>query len=162
MERTCDRVMRMKLEIEDEVWHIISCYAPQVGCTQEEKDEFWEHMDAEMQAVPRSERLVVAGDLNGHMGRDRDWYDGVHGGHGLSVRNEEGINIMDFATAYQMRLMNTYYKKREYHLVTYNSGGRRSHIDFIMLRKEYTKECKNCKVLPKVAITTQHHVLIAE
>ena len=139
VERTCDRVMRMKLEIEGEVWHNISCYAPQVGCTQEEKDELWEHMDAEMQAVPTSERLVVAGDLNGHVGRDRDVYDGVHGGHGLGVRNEEGIKIMDFATAYQMRLMNTYYKKRENHLVTYNSGGRRSQIDFIMLRKEYTK-----------------------
>ena len=139
VERTCDRVMRMKLEIEGEVWHIISCYAPQVGCTQEEKDEFWEHMDAEMQSVPRSERLVVAGDLNGHVGRYRDGYDGVYGGHGLGVRNEEGIKIMDFATAYQMRLMNTYYKKRENHLVTYNSGGRRSQIDFIMLRKEYTK-----------------------
>ena len=162
VERTCDRVMRMKLEIEGEVWHIISCYAPQVGCTQQEKDEFWEHMDAEMQAVPGSERLVVAGDLNGHVGRDRDGYDGVHGGHGLGVRNEEGIKIMDFATAYEMRLMNTYYKKRENHLVTYNSGGRRSQIDFIMLRKEYTKECKNCKVLPKEAITTQHRVLIAE
>ena len=31
-----------------------------------------------------------------------------------------------------------------------------------MLRKEYTKECKNCKLLPKEAITTQHRVLIAE
>ena len=95
VERTCDRVMRMKLEIEVDVWHIISCYAPQVGCTQVEKYEFWEHMDAEMQAVPRSERLVVTGDLNGHVGRDRDGYDGVHGGHGLGVRNEEGIKIMD-------------------------------------------------------------------
>ena len=54
------------------------------------------------------------------------------------------------------------HEERENHLVTYNSGGRRSQIDFIMLRKEYTKECKNCKVLPKGAITTQHRVLIAE
>ena len=106
-------------------------------------------MDADMPAVPRSERLVVARDLNGHVGRDRDGYDEVHGGHGQGVMNEEGINIMDSATAYQMRLMSTYYTKRENHLVTYNSGGRRSQIDFIMLRKEYTKKCKNCKVLPK-------------
>ena len=107
-------------------------------------------MDAEMQAVPRSERLVVAGDLNGHVGRDRDGYDGVHG----------GIKIMDFATAYEMRLMNTYYKKRENHLVTYNSGGRRSQIDFIMLRKEYTNEytneCKNCKVQWNLSIVNSH------
>ena len=37
VERTCDRVMNIKLEIEGEVWHIISCYVPQMGCTQEEK-----------------------------------------------------------------------------------------------------------------------------
>ena len=104
----------------------------------------------------------MAGDPNGHVGRDIDGYDGVHGGHGLGVRNEEGIKIMDFATAYQMRLMNTYYTKRENHLVTYNSGGRRSQIDFIMLRKEYTNECKNCKALPKEAIIIQHRILIAE
>ena len=55
------------------------------------------------------------------------------------MRNEEGIKIMDFATAYEMRHMNTYYTKRENNLVTYNSGGRRSQIDFIMLRKEHTK-----------------------
>ena len=52
---------------------------------------FWEHMDAEMRAVPGGERLVVAGGLSGHVGRDRDGYDGVHGGRGLGVRSGEGI-----------------------------------------------------------------------
>ena len=31
-----------------------------------------------------------------------------------------------------------------------------------MLRKEYAKECTNCKVLPQEAVTTQHRVLVAE
>ena len=69
--RTCDRVMRIKLEIEGELWHIISCYAPQTGCPQDEKETFWEHMDSEMQAVTRSERVVVTHDLNGHVGTDK-------------------------------------------------------------------------------------------
>ena len=55
MERTRDRVMRMKLEIECEVWHIISCYAPQVGCTQEEKYELWEHVDADASGTKKRE-----------------------------------------------------------------------------------------------------------
>ena len=38
--RPCDRVMRIKLEIEGEVWPIISCYAPQTGCPQDEKGSF--------------------------------------------------------------------------------------------------------------------------
>ena len=55
-----------------------SCVHPTTsGMHTRGKYEFWEHMDAEMQAVPRSERLVLAGDLNGHVGRDRDGYDGV-------------------------------------------------------------------------------------
>ena len=51
VERPSDRVMRMKLEIEGEVWNIISCYAPQTGCTEYEKGQFWETIDSEMQAV---------------------------------------------------------------------------------------------------------------
>lgn len=162
MERPCDRVMRVKLEIEGEVWNVISCYAPQTGCTEEEKEEFWEHIDGEMQAVPSCERMVVAGDLNGHVGRDRTGYNDVHGGHGIGVANEEGIKILDFATAYQLRILNTVYKKRRNHLVTYNSGGRETQIDYIMVRKEHAKESKNCKVLPAEAITTQHRVLVSE
>ncbi len=162
MTRPCDRVMRIKLEIEGEVWHIISCYAPQTGCPQDETETFWEHMDSEMQTVTRSERVVVAGDLNGHVGIDRAGYNNVHGGHGLDVVNEDGIQVLDFATAYEMRIMNTFYQKRRNHLVTYNSGGRESQIDYIMLRKEYAKECTNCKVLPQETVTTQHRVLVAE
>ena len=162
MERPSDRMMRIKLEIEGEVWNIISCYAPQTGCTEYEKDKFWETIDSEMQAVKRSERLVVAGDLNGHVGSDRIGYEEVHGGHGVGARNEDGIKVLDFATAYQMRILNTSYQKIKNHLVTCSSGGRETQIDYIMLRKEHASECRNCKVLPSEAITTQHRILIAD
>ena len=47
-------------------------------------------------------------------------------------------------------------------MVTYSSGGRETQIDYIMLRKEHASECRNCKVLPSEAITTQHRILIAD
>ena len=115
-----------------------------------------------MQAVKRSERLVVAGDLNGHVGSDRIGYEEVHGGHGVGAPNEYGIKVLDFATAYQMRILNTSYQNRKNHLVTYSSGGRETQIDYIMLMKEHGSECRNCKVLPSEAITTQHIILIAD
>ena len=105
MERPSDRVMRMKVEIEGEVWNIISCYAPQTGCPEYEKDQFRGTIDSDMQAVKRSERLVVAGYLNGHVGSDRIGYDEVHGGHGVGAPNKDGIRVLDFATAYQMRIL---------------------------------------------------------
>ena len=54
--------------------------------------------------------------------------------------NVDGIQVLDFATAYEMRIMNTFYQNRRNHLMTYNSGGRESQIDYIMLRKYYAKE----------------------
>ena len=115
-----------------------------------------------MQAVKRSERLVVAGYINGHVGSDRIGYEEVHGGHGVGAPSEDGINVLDFATAYQMRILNTSYKKRNNHMVTYSSGGRETQIDYIMLRKEHASECINCNVLPSEAITTQHIILIVD
>ena len=115
-----------------------------------------------MQAVRRSERLVVAGYLNGHVGSDKIGYEEVHRGHRVGAPHEEGIKVLYFATAYQMRILHTSYQKRNNHLVTYSSGGRETQIDYIMLRKEHASECRNCKVLPSEPITTQHRILIAD
>ena len=71
MERPSDRVMRMKLGIGCEVWNIISCYAPLTGCTEYEKDQFRDTINGEMQAIKGIARLVVAGDLNGHVGSEQ-------------------------------------------------------------------------------------------
>ena len=72
---------------------------------------------------------MVAGDLNVHMGSDMIGYEEVHGGHGGGAPHEDGIKVLDFVTAYQMRILNTSYQKRNNHLVTYCSGGRETQID---------------------------------
>ena len=41
----------------------------------------------------------------------------IHGGHGVGASNEDGIKVLDFATAYQMRILNTSYQKRKNHFV---------------------------------------------
>ena len=35
-------------------------------------------------------KYVVLGDMNGHVGRDVDGFEGVHGGNGFGDRNAEG------------------------------------------------------------------------
>ena len=40
-------------------------------------------------------------------------------GHEVGAPNKDGITVLDFATAYQMRILNTSYQKRKNHLVTY-------------------------------------------
>ena len=59
---------------------IISVYGPQVGCAEEEKEAFIDDLEDMVGEVKKSEVLVIGGYLNGHVGKDCDGYDGVHGG----------------------------------------------------------------------------------
>ena len=67
-----DRVMSIILGVEETVVNIIYAYYPQVGCTEEEKEAFWEQMDQELSATldGETERVIVGGDLNWHIGRN--------------------------------------------------------------------------------------------
>ena len=53
-----------------------------------------------VQNVPRSEKLFIGGDFNGHIGVEADGYDTTHGGFGYGERNYRGVSVLDFAVAY--------------------------------------------------------------
>ena len=60
--------------------NIISIYAPQVSCSDDEKLTFWEELDDVLQSIPDKEGLVVIGDFNGHVGMERADLERWHGG----------------------------------------------------------------------------------
>ena len=66
--RTSDRVMAVKIVLSDNVWTIVSAYAPQVGCDEDTKNAFWNELEAVIMKVPHKEKLILAGDLSGHVG----------------------------------------------------------------------------------------------
>ena len=68
VKRRGDRIMVVRLDNGSYILNIISAYAPQVGCTKEEKDAFRRLLEGEMQEL-ESERVIIGGDLNGHVGR---------------------------------------------------------------------------------------------
>ncbi|XP_056685835.1 uncharacterized protein [Spinacia oleracea] len=105
--RKSDRIMSIKLVIGDEVVTIVSTYAPQAGLDASTRHEFWEDLEEVVQRVPRSEKLIIGGDLNGHVGSSRDGFESIHGGFGYGERNEAGNAILDFALAYDLGIMNT-------------------------------------------------------
>ena len=157
-----DRVMSIKLGVEETVVNIICAYAPQVGCTEEEKETFWEQMDQELSATLDDERVIVGGYLNGHIGRSRDGIERIHGGWGMRDRNDEGEKIVDTAMAFDLAIVNTFFEKKVNQFVTYNSGGRESQIDFLMCRRCHLKEVINCKVINGEAVAAQHRVLVMD
>jgi hypothetical protein len=154
IKRQGDRIILVKLLVGDLVFNVISDYASQIGLNESVKMQFWEELDALVSSVPISGKLFIGGDLNGHIGSTRVGFEGVHGGFGYGSRNQEGEGILNFDLAYDLIVVNTLFRKRVSHLVTFSSGQHCSQIDFILARREDMHACLDCKVIPGVCRTS--------
>ncbi|XP_074327662.1 uncharacterized protein LOC141665577 [Apium graveolens] len=90
-----------------------------------------------------------------------DGYVGIHGGFGFGSRNRSGWDLLEFALAQELVIVNSCFKKKDDHLITFRSGGCNSQIDYLLMRKG-NMDCKDCKVFPGEACTTQHHLLVMD
>ena len=138
--------MTMKLVSGNTMLNIISVYAPQVGCSQQEKDQFYDKLESEVRRISLHEELIIGVDLNGHVGKDRSNFEMEHGGYGYGQQNPEGEgeSILSFAQAYNLVVANTYFQKKDEHLITYRSGDRCSTVDYIITIREKLKIIKDC------------------
>jgi hypothetical protein len=107
-------------------------------------------------------KLFIGGDLNGHVGSTRVGFDGVYEGFRYGSRNQEGEGILNFALACDLIVVNTLFKKRVSHLVTFSSGQHGSQIDFILTRRDDRHTCLNCKVIPGECVVSQHKLVVAD
>ena len=110
-----------------------------------------------MSGIDSGERLLICGDLNGHV-----WsgIDGAHGGFGFGKRNVEDEMILEFADALNLAVLNTLFKKRRgdcSHMSPANAG--LWLITSILSRKSERKIIRGVKVV-KVECIKQHRLLV--
>ena len=159
--RITDIIMASQLVIAKGKINILSVYTPQTGCTDEDKDNFWKKLDEVLQSIPANEKVILAGDTNGHVGSERSGVEIWHGGYGYGSKNEEGRTILQCAQMYDLAIANTFLKKDQ-HLITYRSGDRMITIDYIMVRRDDIRTIKDCKVIPGECVATQHRLVVME
>lgn len=88
--RPTDRIIHLRLSLGEAIISIISVYAPQTGCNESQKDDFYDDLLSVKTSIPLSEIMFICGDLNGHVGEKAEGYQGIHGGHGFGTHNTEG------------------------------------------------------------------------
>ncbi|EYC46334.1 hypothetical protein Y032_0401g787 [Ancylostoma ceylanicum] len=160
--RVSDRIISLRIATEDGFWTVVSVYAPQCGCTEADKEAFYEELDDVIRSAPEGDYITIAGDFNGHVGQDRRGFERVHGGRGLGSRNQEGERIIGLAEAHDLAIASTFFIKRESQKITYCSGGRQSEIDHILVRRLSLKTVKNVKTIPGEEIAGQHRPVVAD
>ncbi|EYC30292.1 hypothetical protein Y032_0005g2564 [Ancylostoma ceylanicum] len=64
--------MKVVVTTAEQRLHFFPSYAPQTGCCEQVKDDFWMLLDEKTAEVPMEDTIVVEGDLNGHVGAAKD------------------------------------------------------------------------------------------
>ena len=148
------------LLVGEAVLTVLSVYAPQTGLEESTKDAFYDSLQTVISELPDKEIVIPCGDWNGHVGQEAVGYEGVHGGSGYGERNVDGDRVLEFAVANDFVIGNTFFVKRDSHLITYQSGNAKTQIDFILLRKRNLKMAKDIKVIPSEECVPQHKLLM--
>ena len=87
--RVSDGVMNLVV-FEENVHMLICGYAPQSYRSLEEKQSFYYELKYEWNMHSADDLVMCFDDLNGHVGRHIDGFDGVHEGYCVGQRNLEG------------------------------------------------------------------------
>ena len=132
VEKVSDRLMAMKSEVKGSILNIVSAYAPQVGNSMEEKNDYWQDLDGLIESVSKQDRIVLGADLNGHVGEGSIGDEEIMARYRAGTRNEEGRMVMDFAKRIDLEVVNTYFKEKDVHRVTYKSSGKSNQINCVM------------------------------
>lgn len=161
--RKSDRIMTMKLETPDKTFNIITAYAPQQGCEEEQKQRFWTQLNEVTSSIPEAEELILAGDLNGHIGGYREeGYERWHGGKTRGQRNEEAEKILNFNRSNDLALVNTFLTKSDEQTYTFKSGPNPTVTDYITVRRGSLGGAKNCKVIAGEPVAPQRRLLVTD
>lgn len=157
-----ERIMVVRVRVGKVILNLISGYAPQVGRMMEEKEEFYIELGKVLLGIEENEMVMLAGDLNGHVGEGTDGYEGVHGGKGFGNRNEEGDMILEFAMAHSLVVMNTCFEKEIAKKVTYESGECKTVVDYMLVRQRDKNLVQDVKVIRNEPCIPQHKLMVCQ
>jgi len=82
VERHSKSVLNLRMVLNNGLLNILTVYAPHWGKLDEEKESFWNEVFHLVSCIPQNEMVVLAGDMNGHVGSSNVAYDDTHGGFG--------------------------------------------------------------------------------
>ena len=84
------------------------------------------------------------------------------GRYGAETRNKEGPMVLDFGKRMDLAIINTYFKKKVKHRVTYKSGGKSNQEVYVMRRRRNLKEMCNCKVILNECVANQNRIVVCK
>ncbi|VVC30385.1 Endonuclease/exonuclease/phosphatase,Reverse transcriptase domain [Cinara cedri] len=155
-----ERIILVKIETKLKDTIIVQVYMPTSNSSERELEEVYEGIEKVIEKVKGDENLIIMGDWNAVVGEES--LGRIIGNYGLGNRNERGDRLIDFFSNHELLITNTYFKHHPRRRYTWKMPGdiNRYQIDYIMVKKRFRNQVKDCRSYPGADIDSDHNLLM--
>ena len=159
-----DRLLTMQMTGSTGPVTFICAYAPTLTSTADEKDRFYEVLDATIKCVPNKEGLYVLGDFNAGVGADHKAWPTSLGRLGVGKMNENGQRLLELCSFHKLAITNTFFENKARHKVSWRHP-RSKHwhqLDLILARRQDLNSVRNTRSYHSAECDTDHILVRAK
>jgi len=142
-ERICYiRITQKKLDLI-----ILNCYAPTENADEDEKNNFYDTLEATFDALPKNCIRLIVGDLNAQVGRETSFGQTIGKESWNHTTNDNGHKIVDFCSSRDLIISSTYIPRKNIYKYTWSApdGKTKSQIDHIIIDKRHKTLIRNIR-----------------
>ena len=135
---------------------IISCYSPTNVSDETKVETFYEDLISVTRQVPKHNILIIAGDVNAHLGQLDGFKYAYH-----TQTNRNGSNLKDYINDNNLLCLNTKYQKRTGQLwIHISPNGSKAQLDYVINNRKWKNSAKNCRAFNSfVSVASDHRVV---
>ena len=142
---------------------IVQAYAPQNGCTAEEKDKFYQQLEKVYSDIPKHDMVIAMGDFNAKIGTQFEGEEGIVGRHVLNGdRTDNGSRFVSMCEVSNMQIVSTMFPHKDIHKVTWNSpdGVTHNQIDHITISSKFRRSVLDVRAYRAADVESDHNLLV--
>jgi len=127
-----DRIITVCLKTNRGLITIIGVYAPEEGREGETRC-FYKQLQKEVDRYSKSDSLIISRDLNARVGNQP--IPNIVGTFGEECVNRNGQTLREFASLSNLKIANTFFRKKEIYKYTWSARGSKTIIDYIIVNR---------------------------
>ena len=155
-----DRILVVHLDTKPVKTTIIKVYAPTSTSSDEDKEDFYNQLQATKEAIKDQNALIIMGDFNAKVGDEASKHQGS-GPHGFSKRNDSGENLLSFSQANDLMILNTWFEHQKFTWISPDKKTK-NQIDYILVSKNWFSSFTDCRTRPGADCDTDHILVTAK